>query len=137
MCQNNSLGSNSSSSDGNSRAKRPGGAGEVAAVAARAYLKVRWTYAQALFQDPNATLDDLREAVTTLEDATRIARRLLGSAHPLSGLIEATLENARAALRAHEAQGEAQDAFRTARLKLAQERSELAQTLASDYDEPD
>ena len=63
-------------------------------------LKVRWTYAQALFQDPNATLDDLREAVTTLEDATRIARRLLGSAHPLSGLIEATLENARAALRA-------------------------------------
>ena len=31
---------------------------------------------------PNATLDDLREAVTMLEDTTRTARRVLGSAHP-------------------------------------------------------
>ena len=29
-----------------------------------------------------ATLDDLREAVTTLEDTERIARRVLGGAHP-------------------------------------------------------
>ena len=33
-------------------------------------------------EDDAATLDDLREAVTTLEDAERIARRVLGGAHP-------------------------------------------------------
>ena len=32
----------------------------------------------ALYQDPRATLDDLREAVTTLEDTERIARRVFG-----------------------------------------------------------
>ena len=32
-------------------------------------LKMRWNYAKALYKDPGATLDDLREAVTTLEDA--------------------------------------------------------------------
>ena len=31
-----------------------------------------------------ATLDDLREAVTTLEDAVLIARRVFGGAHPLT-----------------------------------------------------
>ena len=40
------------------------------------------------------------------------------------------VEACAAALRAREAQGEAQDAFRTARAKLAQERSDLAKTLA-------
>ena len=34
--------------------------------------------------DAGATLDDLREAVTTLEEAEPIARRVLGSAHPLT-----------------------------------------------------
>ena len=47
-----------------------------------------------------ATLDDLREAVTTLEDAERIARRVLGAAHPLTTGIEEQLQNVRAALRA-------------------------------------
>ena len=36
----------------------------------------------ALQRPRRATLDDLREAVTTLEDAERIARRVLGGAHP-------------------------------------------------------
>ena len=31
-----------------------------------------------LYQDPAATLGDLREAVTTLEEIERIARRVLG-----------------------------------------------------------
>ena len=53
-------------------------------------------------EDPAATLDDLREAVTTLEDAERIARRVLGSAHPTTANIERNLQNARAALRARE-----------------------------------
>ena len=39
-------------------------------------LKMRTIYAAALFDDTGATLDDLREAVTTLEDAERIARRV-------------------------------------------------------------
>ena len=49
-----------------------------------------------------ATLDDLREAVTTLEDAGRIARRVFGGAHPLTTAMEDNLRQARAALRASE-----------------------------------
>ena len=37
-----------------------------------------------LYEDDGATLDDLREAVTTLEDTERTARRVLGGAHPLT-----------------------------------------------------
>ena len=33
---------------------------------------IRWNYAQALCRDPDATLDDLREAVTRFEDANLI-----------------------------------------------------------------
>ena len=65
-------------------------------------LKMRTIYAAALFDDTGATLDDLREAVTTLEDAERIARRVLGGAHPATTAIEQSLRNARAALRARE-----------------------------------
>ena len=53
--------------------------------------------------DPGATLDDLREAVTTLEETERTARRVFGGAHPTHNGIEADLRNARAALRAREA----------------------------------
>ena len=59
-------------------------------------LKARWVYAAALRLDPGATLDDFREAVTTLEDATRIARRVLGPSHPFVEMIERRLRNARA-----------------------------------------
>ena len=48
--------------------------------------------------DANATLDDLREAVTTLEDAERTARRVLGGAHPTTEGIEKSLRIARAVL---------------------------------------
>ena len=78
-----------------------------------------------------ATLDDLREAVNTLEDTERTARRLLGGAHPTTATVGLNLREARAALRARETPEKlAQDAFRTARARLAQERAELAQTLA-------
>ena len=66
-------------------------------------LKMRWLYAQAIYRDDGATLADLREAVTTLEDTARTARRVLGSAHPSTAGIELSLRNARAALRAREA----------------------------------
>ncbi|CAH0373263.1 unnamed protein product [Pelagomonas calceolata] len=65
-------------------------------------LKMRKMLAAALFVDPAATLDDVREAVTTLEETARTARRVMGGAHPLTTEIEATLLNARAALRARE-----------------------------------
>ena len=66
-------------------------------------LRMRFNYATALCQDTGATLDDLREAVTTFEDAGRIARRVLGGAHPVTESIEGNLQDARASLRAREA----------------------------------
>ena len=66
-------------------------------------LKMRWTYARALYVDADATLDDVREAVSTLEDTEQAARRVLGGAHPTTYGIERALENARAVLRAREA----------------------------------
>ena len=56
-----------------------------------------------LYSDPGATLDDLREAVTTLEEAERAKRRVLGGDHPVTTKIERDLRNARAKLRAREA----------------------------------
>ena len=45
-----------------------------------------------------ATLDDLREAVTTLEETARLARRVLGGAHPTTVRIEGALQGARTKL---------------------------------------
>ena len=61
-------------------------------------LKARAMYATALCFSPGAKLDDLREAVTTLEDTARIARRVLGGAHPITGWIEGALQGARTKL---------------------------------------
>ena len=57
---------------------------------------MRWAYARALYQDTGATLDDLREAVDTLEELERTARRVLGGAHPDAVEIEKSLREARA-----------------------------------------
>ena len=65
-------------------------------------LNLRRIYARALYEDAGATLDDLREAVTTHEEMERTARRVFGSAHPLARKIEADLRVARAVLRANE-----------------------------------
>ena len=65
-------------------------------------LKIRWSYAVALYKDTSATLDDLREAEATLEDTERIARRVFGSAYPLTAGIEHVLRTARAVRRARE-----------------------------------
>ena len=58
-------------------------------------LRMREIYARALYYDPDATLDDLHEAVATLEDTERIA-------HPITKGIENELRAARAARRARE-----------------------------------
>jgi hypothetical protein len=65
-------------------------------------LKMRWIYSAALCRDGNATLADLREAVTTLEETARTARRVLGGAHPNTAGIEVTLRQSRVALRVRE-----------------------------------
>ncbi|CAH0370623.1 unnamed protein product [Pelagomonas calceolata] len=65
-------------------------------------LRMRWNCAEALYKADGATLDDLREAVKTLEETERTARRVLGGVHPLTTGIEQCLRAARAALRARE-----------------------------------
>ena len=65
-------------------------------------LKMRRSYAGSLVMNNGATLDDLREAVTTLEDAERIARRVYGRAHPDTAAIEGNLKGMRAAVRARD-----------------------------------
>ena len=65
-------------------------------------LLMRTNYAQSLYKDAAAALDDLREAVTTLEETEAVARRVLGSAHPTTEAVERALRGARATLRARE-----------------------------------
>ena len=61
---------------------------------------MRWNYAETLYLNPGAKLDDLSEAVTTLEEIEQIARRVLGSDHPITTGIVYHLQ---ALLRAREA----------------------------------
>ena len=50
---------------------------------------MRYTYARALYEDPGAmTPEYLREAVTTIEEIERTARRVFGGSHPLTVEIE-------------------------------------------------
>ena len=63
---------------------------------------MKLNFAITLYEDDDATFDDLREAVTTLEETKRIAQRVLGGAHPTTVEIEESLQDARAALRARE-----------------------------------
>ena len=65
-------------------------------------FRMRWCYGKALYSDANAPLDDLREAVLKHEELERIARRVLGGAHPMVAGIEKDLRNARILLAAHE-----------------------------------
>ena len=57
---------------------------------------MRSFYAETIYADADATLDDLREAVATLEETAPTARRVLGGAHPITGGIEECLRGARA-----------------------------------------
>ena len=91
-------------------------------------LRLNWIYAKSLYEDKSATLDDLREAVTTLEDTERTARRVLGGSHPVATGIEFSLEESRAALNA-----ELRAAFREDPSSLsADDRARAEQLLARD-----
>ena len=78
---------------------------KVSAPTARAPARWRRSTAEDVRGPENngATLDNVREAVATFEDTARIARRVLGGAHPLTLDIEDTLKHARAELAAREA----------------------------------
>ena len=56
---------------------------------------MRKVYARALYEDPTATLDDLREAVTTLESVAKSHKRVLGESHPETPKIQGVLADAR------------------------------------------
>ena len=66
----------------------------------RLTLRMRSVYAVALYSDANATLDNIRETVTSLVETEPTARRVLGAAHPVAEEIRGDLERARALLRA-------------------------------------
>ena len=63
---------------------------------------MRINYARALYEDTGASLDDLREAVATLEEMARTARRVLGGAHPFVLALEGSMRQSRKALHARE-----------------------------------
>ena len=70
-------------------------------------LRMKWNYAAAdatLYSGRHGTrtLGDLREAVTTLEETERTARRVLGGAHPMTKGIQLALRESRAALSARD-----------------------------------
>ena len=69
------------------------------------FVEVSPRYARALLEDPAASLVDLHEAVTKFEDTARIARRVLGGAHPITAGIEEDLREALVALRDSETPG--------------------------------
>ena len=84
-------------------------------------LRMRWTYAEVLYTDDGSTLDDLREAVATLEDVERTARRVFGGAHPATLQIEKGFRDARGALRAREASSGVATRTRAARARRSEE----------------
>ena len=67
-------------------------------------LQMIRVYAAAL-----CSVEDMWEAVTTLEEAARTARRVLGGAHPTTTGIERSLRDARAALCARETMASDED----------------------------
>ena len=70
-------------------------------------LRMRTSYAAALCSDRGASLDDLREALTILEETARTARRVFGGAHPSTRNIEGGLRQARARFALRELLGQA------------------------------
>ena len=63
-------------------------------------LRSRWVYALALGRNDGATLDDLREAVETLESVAPVWTRIFGEAHPDTPMVQGALANARKKLAA-------------------------------------
>ena len=69
----------------------------------RGTTKLIWNYAITLYRDDRATLDDIREAVETLESVAPLWKRVFGNAHPETPRVQGALKQARAALAARAA----------------------------------
>ena len=65
-----------------------------------AWFMMRMNFAAVLYEPDYATVDDVREAVTTLEDLAPITRRVLGCKHPTMVSIELSLRKVRGKARA-------------------------------------
>ena len=65
-------------------------------------LRMRANYNVALVNANCSTLDDIREAVETLEEIVRTTRRVLGGSHPVTEDIGRCVRHSRAVLRARE-----------------------------------
>ena len=65
-------------------------------------LRMRVVYGETLYMDDGATRNDLCEAVDTLDDSARTARRVFGGAHRFTVAIDDALRNARSALSARD-----------------------------------
>ena len=61
-------------------------------------IKLRQLYGRVLYRDDGATLDDLREAVTTLESVANSWKQVFGQAHPETPMVQGALEMARKTL---------------------------------------
>ena len=59
-------------------------------------LRSRWVFALALYRNDGATLDDLREAVETLESLTPLWTRVFGASHPETPKMQRALKEAEA-----------------------------------------
>ena len=79
-------------------------------------IKMRWLHAATLCENEDATLDNLREAVTTLEETLQTARRVLGDGHPMRERIVCCLQTALSHL--HDAVDTLTETERTARRVL-------------------
>jgi hypothetical protein len=58
-------------------------------------LKLRGLYARTLFEADGASHADVLQAITLLEDASRIVKRVFGPSHPLMGLFQDALDRAK------------------------------------------
>ena len=56
---------------------------------------MRWLYSAALYEDSAATLDALREAVTTLESVAPSWKLVFGDSHPETPRVQGALADAR------------------------------------------
>ena len=67
-------------------------------------LSMRGIHAKSLYEDDRATLDELREAVETLEETAKIIRQVFGGAHPLTVGVKKALRESREELASSETQ---------------------------------
>ena len=56
---------------------------------------MRWLYANTLYGDPGATLDDVRKGVEILESVAPLRTRIFGEAHPETPRVKHALATAR------------------------------------------